>query len=125
MKGQSLELKKQKAEQAEARYSINHYASPNILVTNYSVIRLKYLLSQSDIFSHFGAVSAGGGVPTVAAPVANSKNSRRKASAEDELDEDEKRIAQELGDEEDTAEKKTPHTFLKVQPSCVSGGEMR
>lgn len=90
------ELQKHKAEQAEAR--------------------LKYLLSQSDIFSHFGVNKK----PTAETPV---KVAAGRRSATDELDEDEVAMLNEEVDEVDEAPKQ--QSVLLQQPSWVSGGPMR
>ncbi len=98
--------------------------------------RLKYLLSQSDIFSHFGNVKAGGVATSAAAAAASSsggrslKNSRRNVSS-DELDDDEKELARaELDDEDgeaagDATAKHQGSAMLTKQPSCITGGAMR
>lgn len=109
--------------------------------------RLKYLLSQSDIFSHFGTVKAdttgstatGGNAAAATSRSGSSANlaksgsaanlsraGRRNRAASEELDEDEKAMAREEGDEEegDGADAhKTTH--LKAQPTCITGGKMR
>ena len=93
--------------------------------------RLKYLLSQSDIFSHFGAVKAdttGNSMkPPTSTSAPKSVGSRGKrataAAAADELDDDERALADEEADEDDASDKKG--TVLLKQPSCVSGGAMR
>ncbi|KAJ1380870.1 hypothetical protein B484DRAFT_411898, partial [Ochromonadaceae sp. CCMP2298] len=85
---------------------------------------LKFLLSQSDIFSHFGAVKAdtsGHGMTTGPAKTTGSRRgdreSREKSSAPDELDDDEKAMAEE--DDENKGQ------LLLKQPSCISFGLMR
>ena len=119
MSSQHAELKKIKLEQAEAR--------------------LKYLLSQSDIFSHFGATAKDAPPPARSASMASidsqssntqskSKHRGRKASgpAEDEMDDDEKAMAAEIDENEDddnANKKKSSHLFK--QPSCITGGQMR
>ena len=112
--------------------------------------RLKYLLSQSDIFSHFGTVKADTtGTSSSAPPAAgkgglskgassgnlsksgsqsnfNSKSGRRNRAASEELDEDEKAMARE--EDEDAEEDAGPGmkgSVLRQQPSCISGGKMR
>ena len=97
---QLAELKRAKAEQAEAR--------------------LKYLLSQSDIFGHFGVNKKPDD-----AKKPQSKVDRRAAAAADELDEDEKAMLDEENDEDDSAVPKHENTVLLQQPSWVSGGQMR
>ena len=119
MSSQHAELKKIKLEQAEAR--------------------LKYLLSQSDIFSHFGATAKKDAPPARSASLASidsqssntqskSKHRGRKASgpAEEEMDDDEKAMAAEIDENEDddnANKKKSSHLFK--QPSCITGGQMR
>jgi SWI/SNF-related matrix-associated actin-dependent regulator of chromatin subfamily A member 5 len=105
-KEQLDELKKSKAEQAEAR--------------------LKYLLSQSDIFSHFGVNKKS--APPAPSPVATKKGDRRGASASgpDELDEDEQAMLDEENDDDDgDVDPSKQKTLLVQQPSWVSGGPMR
>ena len=97
---QLAELKKAKAEQAEAR--------------------LKYLLSQSDIFGHFGVSKKPDDDKKP-----QSKADRRAAAAADELDEDEKAMLDEENDEGESADTKHENTVLLQQPSWVSGGQMR
>lgn len=112
--------------------------------------RLKYLLSQSDIFSHFGnnkgKASAGAGSAVAAEskkaegqPEKTKRRGRPPGSANgtsskdkdnfDEMDEDEKAIAREIGaDDDETAESavaQQKNTVLLKQPSCISGGQMR
>jgi hypothetical protein len=114
--------------------------------------RLKYLLSQSDIFSHFGAVKTdttgsgnapagkiGGSASLSKAGSANnlaksasatnvSKSGRRNRAASEELDEDEKAmVREEDDDEENDGEDDTvgKHAVLRVQPSSITGGKMR
>ena len=126
------ELKKVKAEQAEAR--------------------LKFLLSQSDLFSHFGksADGKGGGIFDKMAPKdissARGKNdsktpfspgsSRRQINESNqnlaELDADEAAMLEDEEDDEDgtstssSKEKKAKKgTILMSQPSIISGGQLR
>jgi hypothetical protein len=115
------------------------------------MIRLKYLLSQSDIFSHFGAVRSGvssdasaAGKPGVSGggTSANGGGSnrssklttRRSAATLDELDEDERAMVDEAVDDDEAGGGGThPHgqhhssasTVLTAQPECISGGQMR
>ena len=92
---------------------------------------MKYLLGQSDIFSHFGV---GGGKPgsSASAAAASEKTSqpkgrgRRAAAAADEMDDDEKAMAKAAGGEDDGDEDSSPQgTVLLRQPNSVSGGAMR
>lgn len=99
------ELKRNRAEQAEAR--------------------LKYLLSQSDIFSHFGVGNKAAAMVDESSmpPPSGKSRSDRRGAATEELDEDEIAIM----NQEDDVEEKAPaqHHTLDVQPSWVSGGQMR
>jgi len=126
MSSQHAELKKIKLEQAEAR--------------------LKYLLSQSDIFSHFGATAQtikNNPPPrsqSMASIDSQSSNTQSKGKSKskhrhgkddkddmDEMDEDEKAMAAEVDEdnEEDEAPLKKKSSHLFKQPSCISGGQMR
>lgn len=112
--------------------------------------RLKYLLSQSDIFSHFGTVKAdttgtGSGATNGAQVSAGSRGNssanlsksgsaanlsragRRNRAASEELDEDEKAMAREEdGDEDGNGDGEgRKGTILLKQPSCITGGTMR
>jgi hypothetical protein len=95
-----------------------------------SFCRLKYLLGQSDIFSHFGV---GGGKPSSSASAAASsaaagpaKRGRRAAAQADEMDDDEKAMAKAAGGEDEGEDDSSPQgTVLLRQPSSVSGGQMR
>lgn len=84
--------------------------------------RLKYLLSQSDIFAHFGT-----GKSTAPAPSAQSKGAdtdrraHRTAAANEDLDDDERAL---LKDEE-SEEVSARGTLLLMQPTLVSGGQLR
>eukprot|EP01041_Mallomonas_annulata_P012580 gene12580-26490_t len=110
------ELSKTRAEQAEAR--------------------LKYLLSQSDIFSHFGAgkeVANAMKQKEASSGSTKSKDSKsskhRKEMEGLELDEEEQAIAMEENDEEDGSGSGTvPHNpnsvMLLKQPSIIVGGAL-
>lgn len=117
--------------------------------------RLKYLLSQSDIFSHFGNVKKGGGAGEVSlkrsapsnASMASSSSAgdeggdgekkakkrgrkpKHEAAQEDEMDDDERAMAADIGynsDEDTGASTATPAgTILLTQPKCIAGGQMR
>jgi len=78
----------------------------------YLCVRLKYLLSQSDIFAHFGA--------TKSLEQYNSSSNDATDTLED-MDEDEKAMAQEV--ESENIEEQS--TLLLKQPSIISGGDMR
>lgn len=103
--------------------------------------RLKYLLSQSDIFSHFGvgndnkkdnnssnsanatsATSKGGD----SKPGSRHRTSGGNTGGED-LDEDEKAMAKEIGDDDNDEgdAEEVHHTILTKQPRLISGGDMR
>ena len=102
---------------------------------------MKYLLNQSDIFSHFGV---GGKKPTKADDIPKqkvddgSKSKHRRAGGAssssraktdfDDLDDDEKEMAREVEDDEEGNHddgSKIHNTILLKQPSIVTGGEMR
>lgn len=83
--------------------------------------RLKYLLSQSDIFSHFGVNKSP--PPPTPTKKEGSKAGRPQAVS-DELDDDEKFMLNEENDENGEEAPKQQATLL-VQPSWVSGGQMR
>jgi hypothetical protein len=117
--------------------------------------RLKYLLSQSDIFSHFGTVKSdttGGGMGGSGGGKSSSGNLTKSASssslggrggagrrarntASDELDDDERAMVQEEDGEDEEGEgggtDSTVQTaggksaILLKQPSCITGGAMR
>jgi hypothetical protein len=136
IKSQLDELKASKAQQAEARCESNCYLFMFLVNNSFRFCRLKFLLAQSDIFSHFGSVKAGGvSASSSAAASANRtgiKNSRRNVSSED-LDEDEKAMQEEEleGDEEGdgagaaASAKHQGSVMLTKQPSCITGGAMR
>eukprot|EP00599_Poterioochromonas_sp_BG-1_P014267 CAMPEP_0173160514 /NCGR_PEP_ID=MMETSP1105-20130129/17906_1 /TAXON_ID=2985 /ORGANISM="Ochromonas sp., Strain BG-1" /LENGTH=655 /DNA_ID=CAMNT_0014079465 /DNA_START=39 /DNA_END=2002 /DNA_ORIENTATION=- len=101
------EVKEEKARQAEAR--------------------LKYLLSQSDIFSHFGFGKSSDSGAKKDLPDESSKRTRRSLTSAEDLDEDEKAMAKEIGDDDnDEGETEEPHqTILTRQPRIVTGGDLR
>lgn len=74
---------------------------------------MKYLLSQSDIFSHFGAAKS--------LKQKQTNGDTAVADVNEELDEDEKAMAQEI--EDDSGNETT--TVLLKQPSIITGGNMR
>jgi SWI/SNF-related matrix-associated actin-dependent regulator of chromatin subfamily A member 5 len=104
---QKAEMKKRVAQQAESR--------------------LKFLLTQNDIFSHFAGQSKEEGGKGAKDDSANapdtptSRRSRGSSAALNEMDKDE----QDLMDEEaeDSVTKKFP--ILTVQPRCIVYGKMR
>jgi hypothetical protein len=116
--GQHAAVKQNRLEQAEAR--------------------LKYLLNQSDIFSHFGL---GGKKPTTESkkstaseeePTSSTGRGRKKQKLDfDEMDEDEKEIVKEEEEEENdtkgnnATKQKIQNTLLLKQPSIITGGQMR
>jgi hypothetical protein len=86
---------------------------------------LKYLLSQSDIFGHFGV---GRQYKEEAEKKAENKKTDRRSrgTTEEELDEDEKAMAHEIGDDEDgDGEVENKQTVLLKQPSIISHGQLR
>lgn len=99
--------------------------------------RLKFLLNQSDIFSHFGVKVASKKPQEAPGRSEEGRGRRKKGSnggggglAEDELDDDELAMLEEEEDSEDEAAgAPTPskgHTGALVrQPSCIVGGQMR
>ncbi len=89
----------------------------------YHSFRLKYLLSQSDIFGHFGV---GRQYKEEVEKKAESKKDRRSRGDTEELDEDEKAMAHEIGDDEDgDGEVENKQTVLLKQPSIISHGQLR
>ena len=99
-----------------------------VLLTFYLLsYRLKYLLNQSDIFSHFGVGSKTGQAIVSSAPSANITKSRgrRSTTALDEMDDDERAMAEAAGGDDDNDDEKVKETIMLRQPSCVSGGTMR
>ena len=114
---------------------------PTYLSTICSSDRLKYLLSQSDIFSHFGVGGGKGGkaaanTPSEAAAASSSSSSSSSAGVKrgrrsnnalnnmDEMDDDERAMAKEE-DDDDGGNGQPKGTVLLRQPSCISGGAMR
>ena len=87
---------------------------------------MKYLLSQSDIFSHFGAARGFSSSTQKAVADSSNKSSKHRGSTADEMDDDEKAMAQEIGEgDDDDMIDENQATVLLRQPSCISGGEMR
>lgn len=98
-----------------------------------TMCRLKYLVSQSDIFSHFGQMKG----PAPAAKDTKESEGKgrrgkaggggRRGAASDELDEDEQAILKEAEDEDEEGggSGKVMNTILLKQPTCISGGAMR
>jgi hypothetical protein len=105
--------------------------------------RLKYLLNQSDIFSHFGLGGKKKDFKDSSSPRQsevpessdNSKSKHRRSATTtkksgdfDEMDEDEQAIFQEENDENETgarSDDKPHNTILLKQPSLITGGAMR
>lgn len=104
IKGQMQQLKVEKAHQAEAR--------------------LKYLLSQSDIFSHFGATQGLSANNDVGKDI-KTVGSKHRTVAGEELDDDERAMAKEIGDDDNDGVVESPTTVLLRQPACIVGGAMR
>jgi hypothetical protein len=99
--------------------------------------RLKYLLSQSDIFSHFGLKGQKQEEDHAVSKKEERDRDRkkdRKGVVYDELDDDERALMEEAGDDSDDegsalskgsgAGKGKQHVLLR-QPSIITGGEMR
>ncbi len=86
---------------------------------------MKYLLSQSDIFSHFGGHSSDS--KSADKEVKSAFGSKRRSAAAEELDDDERAMAKEIGDgdNEDEMTVAIETRVLLRQPSCISGGDMR
>lgn len=84
------------------------------------------MLSQSDIFGHFGV---GRQYKEEAEKKAESKKGDRRSrngANEEELDEDEKAMAHEIGDDEDgDGEVENKQTVLLSQPSIITHGKLR
>jgi hypothetical protein len=82
---------------------------------------LKFLLQQSDIFTHFGVSatkkSDSNASSAASSSSSNSKNSRHKVVESDELDDDERAMAEETDGTSNVADTPT----LTVQPSCITG----
>ena len=101
---------------------------------NKHIYRLKYLLNQSDIFSHFGfggkKLDKGEELPKPTDSKSSHRDRRGAGTTSrgktdfDDLDDDEKEMAREE-EEEDGGGSKNHNTILLKQPSIVSGGEMR
>lgn len=90
----------------------------------YDCVRLKYLLSQSDIFSHFA--KGGSSLAREKQVMDRSKKSRREDKEPEELDEDEKAMAHDIGDDEDAdGEVEQHNTVLLKQPSIITHGKLR
>ena len=96
-----------------------------------NAFRLKYLLSQSDIFSHFGKGAKSSSTlasESSASSSGKAEKSRRgrKPGVSEELDEDEEYMARELGgDDDDDCGTQDAATILLKQPSCITGGSLR
>ena len=138
---QAVRAEKKAAKQKEENAIKNQQDSNKESRAQQAEARLKYLLGQSDIFSHFGAVKSGDDKSDKGLARNQSRSSnldeddgkrkksskRRGASAADEMDEDEKAIADELGydDNDDGEAEKKSGFFLTRQPSVITGGAMR
>lgn len=77
--------------------------------------RLKYLLSQSDVFAHFGSMQKY-----------SSQRQAAKSKGGDDLDEDEREMVEEIGDgDDDGTTELAQTTVLTKQPSIITGGQLR
>ena len=96
------------------------------------IVRLKYLLNQSDIFSHFGvkAKDKESSKPITSSTTTTTTTSGKKkgGNLDEELDEDELAMRGEEEDEEEDNENSdhpshsmTHVTTLTRQPSCING----
>ena len=92
---------------------------------------MKYLLSQSDIFSHFGLGKGKPAASSISVSVGTTKPCKRESrhcrssGTFDKMDDNERVIAKAAGDDDHEAEAEPTGTLLLRQPSCVIGGEMR
>ena len=94
---------------------------------------MKYLLSQSDIFAHFGVGSKDGSSskpPPDSSPSPAGRRSRTTTSSADaDLDEDELAMANEAVEDDDVEaanRKKIADQYIVTkQPSIITGGELR
>ena len=93
---------------------------------NQAEARLKYLLSQSDIFSHFG-LNAGNKkvVDNTPSSPESPRHRGRAAAADADLDEDELAMLEEENDESTAAPGKGHTVMLQRQPTVITGGTMR
>ena len=121
-------LKQEKAEK-ERRINAQHQDITDSK-SEQAEARLKYLLSQSDIFSHFGLKGQKKEERD------RDRKKERKGVVYDELDDDERALMEDAGgdDSEDEASAsgftssgagKGKQQVLLRQPSIISGGEMR
>jgi len=128
-------LKQEKAEK-ERRINAQHQDITDSK-SEQAEARLKYLLSQSDIFSHFG-LKGQKEEPTLSKKEERDRDRKkeRKGVVYDELDDDERALMEDAGgdDSEDEASAsgftssgagKGKQQVLLRQPSIISGGEMR
>ena len=129
-------LKQEKAEK-ERRINAQHQDITDSK-SEQAEARLKYLLSQSDIFSHFGLKGQKKEEPTLSKKEERDRDRKkeRKGVVYDELDDDERALMEDAGgdDSEDEASAsgfkssgagKGKQQVLLRQPSIISGGEMR
>lgn len=87
---------------------------------------MKYLLSQSDIFSHFGVGKEYKEQKQRKETKSEGKRSRRTEREADEMDEDELAMAHEIGEGEDSeGDVDNAQTVLLKQPSIITGGQLR
>ena len=96
--------------------------------------RLKYLLSQSDIFAHFGAGQKHKSKQDKQQAAKNASKSsssatrspgQRRVEPNSNIDEDEAAMMAEEGEDGDGASGNVGYETLAAQPSIVSGGQMR
>lgn len=129
---QAREKSKQNKAEEERRIDIQHQEITDSK-SEQAEARLKYLLSQSDIFSHFGLKAASKDEPASCSKKEERDRDRkkdRKGVVYDELDDDERALMEEAGDDSDDeggkakAAKGKSQVLLR-QPSIITGGDMR
>ena len=129
---QAREKTKQAKAEEERRIDVQHQEITDSKSVQ-AEARLKYLLSQSDIFSHFGLKAAKKEEPTTSKKEERDRDRKkdRKGVVYDELDDDERALIEDAGDDSDEESEKKPATttrkghVLLRQPSIITGGEMR
>mmetsp|Transcript_11483 Transcript_11483/g.18741 ORF Transcript_11483/g.18741 Transcript_11483/m.18741 type:complete len:1481 (+) Transcript_11483:112-4554(+) len=130
---EARERTKQAKAEEERRINVQHDAISESKSAQ-AEARLKYLLSQSDIFSHFGLK---GSQKTEEAPTPSKaerdrdRKKDRKGVVYDELDDDERALMEDAGGDSDSEEdkksagKKGKQQALLRQPAIITGGELR
>lgn len=129
----SRERSKQAKADEERRIDVQHKVISDSK-SEQAEARLKYLLSQSDIFSHFGL--KGKSEAKASTPSKDKKDrdrdrkKDRKGVVYDELDDDERALMEDAGADSDDEGRgsgagKGKQQVLLRQPSIISGGEMR